>query len=368
MTKYCRRVVGFLYAGTSASPPLFARGVQFLHTLDSIEPLPAALAAGDDMALRPGRARFPQFASRRARRRIACPCAGRTGLAGGTAATRIPIGRRGMRRAHDGAGCEPARRRRGGRGGRGGDHVGVSGAVSVASRAPGADGRRARGATGSLRGLARARTAGDRCRKKFRPPLDTRFSGSDHRRMFSFTPPPPPPPQRAAHNAELNERRFGAGRSAASFLLSCAAVPGGVSIPATGCGPGVKNAPGAPSACRDTDSPGLVRGAGIEPQHIQSMAARTIRHMLANPVLERAAIPNREATNDAATVEALPAATAAERPELGLRRRHMRPYYHISTDGSASSSAGRARGAAAPRLRTTAREARPQQRHRGREG
>ena len=111
-------------------------------------------------------------------------------------------------------------------------------------------------------------------------------------------------------------------------------MPGGVSIPATGCGPGVKNAPGAPSACRDTDSPGLVRGAGVEPRHSQSMAERTIRHLLANPVLERAAPPIREATNDAATVEALPA-------------------------GGQRDAAG-ARGAPATRLRTTARKARPQ--------
>ena len=105
MTKYCWRVVGFLCADSSTSPPLFVRGIQFLHTLfrgndevlsegyrlpprhffgaptvvvrdirflhtlDSIEPLPAGLAAGDDMALLPGRARFPQFAGRRARRR-----------------------------------------------------------------------------------------------------------------------------------------------------------------------------------------------------------------------------------------------------------------------------------------------------------
>ena len=33
MTKYCRRVVSFLYADSSASPPLFVRGDQFLHTL-----------------------------------------------------------------------------------------------------------------------------------------------------------------------------------------------------------------------------------------------------------------------------------------------------------------------------------------------
>ena len=97
----------------------------------------------------------------------------------------------------------------------------------------------------------------------------------------------------------------------------------------------MKNAPGAPSACRDTDSPGLVRGAGIEPQHIQSMAERTIRHMLANPVLERAAPPNREATNDAATVEALPAAAAARATRTRTSETPMQPYYHISTDGSA---------------------------------
>ena len=48
------------------------------------------------------------------------------------------------------------------------------------------------------------------------------------------------------------------------------------------------------------------------------MAERTIRYLLANPVLERAAPPIREATNDAATVEALPAAAAAERPELAF--------------------------------------------------
>ena len=33
MTKYCRRVIGFLYADSSVSPPLFVRGIQFLHTL-----------------------------------------------------------------------------------------------------------------------------------------------------------------------------------------------------------------------------------------------------------------------------------------------------------------------------------------------
>ena len=38
MTKYCRRAVGLLYADSSASPPLFARGIQFLHTLESGNP------------------------------------------------------------------------------------------------------------------------------------------------------------------------------------------------------------------------------------------------------------------------------------------------------------------------------------------
>ena len=33
MTKYCGRVIVFFCADSSASPPLFARGVQFLHTL-----------------------------------------------------------------------------------------------------------------------------------------------------------------------------------------------------------------------------------------------------------------------------------------------------------------------------------------------
>ena len=99
----------------------------------------------------------------------------------------------------------------------------------------------------------------------------------------------PPPP----HSAELNGSRPRAGRSAASFLRSCAAVLGGVSILATGCGPGVKNAPGTPTAYQDTDSPGLVRGTGIESQDIQSMVDRMIRHMLANPVLSRPGTPPR---------------------------------------------------------------------------
>ena len=177
--------------------------------------------------------------------------------------------------------------------------------------------------------------------------------------MFDFTlPPPPPPPQRAAHNAELNGPPS-AGRSAASFLCSCAAVPGGVSIPATGCGPGVKNAPGAPSACRDTDSPGLVRGAGIEPRHSQSMADRTIRHMLANPVLERAAPP--QSRNDERRCDRRGAAGRGRRAtRTRTSETPMQPYYHRSTDGSASSPArpaavgdvvgagGARRGSAAP--------------------
>ena len=31
MTKYCRCIIVFLYADSSASPPLFVRGIQFLH-------------------------------------------------------------------------------------------------------------------------------------------------------------------------------------------------------------------------------------------------------------------------------------------------------------------------------------------------
>ena len=38
MTKYWRRIIAFLYADTSAFPPLFVRGVQFLHTLESGNP------------------------------------------------------------------------------------------------------------------------------------------------------------------------------------------------------------------------------------------------------------------------------------------------------------------------------------------
>ena len=108
-------------------------------------------------------------------------------------------------------------------------------------------------------------------------PLDTRFLGPDHSGHVQFHSPPPPP-QRTTHNAELNGRPR-AGRSAASFLCSCAAVPGGVSILAASCG--VKNAPGAPSACRDTDSPGLVRGAGIEPS--TSRAWRIGRSAMCSP-------------------------------------------------------------------------------------
>ena len=46
MTKYCRRVVGFLYDESSASPPLFVRGVQFLHTIRERETAILILAHG----------------------------------------------------------------------------------------------------------------------------------------------------------------------------------------------------------------------------------------------------------------------------------------------------------------------------------
>ena len=55
----------------------------------------------------------------------------------------------------------------------------------------------------------------------------------------------------------------------------------------------MKNAPGTPTNYQDTDSPGLVRGTGIESQDIRSMVDKMIRHMLANPVLARAATPPR---------------------------------------------------------------------------
>ena len=55
----------------------------------------------------------------------------------------------------------------------------------------------------------------------------------------------------------------------------------------------MKNAPGTPTAYRDTGSPGLVRGTGIESQDVQSMVDKMIRHMLANAIIARAQTPPR---------------------------------------------------------------------------
>ena len=55
----------------------------------------------------------------------------------------------------------------------------------------------------------------------------------------------------------------------------------------------MKNAPSAATAYQDAGTPGLVRGVGIESQDIQGMVDRMVRHMLANPILARAATPPR---------------------------------------------------------------------------
>ena len=47
MTKYCGRVIVFFCADSSASPPLFVRGVQFLHTLESGNPEAARTRLSD---------------------------------------------------------------------------------------------------------------------------------------------------------------------------------------------------------------------------------------------------------------------------------------------------------------------------------
>ena len=46
MTNYCRRGIVFLYADSSAIPPLFVRGIQFLHTLESGNPEAAVRNVG----------------------------------------------------------------------------------------------------------------------------------------------------------------------------------------------------------------------------------------------------------------------------------------------------------------------------------
>ncbi len=78
-------------------------------------------------------------------------------------------------------------------------------------------------------------------------------------------------------------------------LLSTGRFPGVVAVcalalAAAACTPstGVVNAPGTPTAYQDVESPGLVRGTGIESQDIQSMVDKMVRHMLANPHLGRA--------------------------------------------------------------------------------
>ncbi len=66
-----------------------------------------------------------------------------------------------------------------------------------------------------------------------------------------------------------------------------------VALLVAGCGPGVVNAPGTPTAYQDTRTSGLVRGTGIESQDITSMVDQMVRHMLANPTLANASAPPR---------------------------------------------------------------------------
>jgi len=67
-----------------------------------------------------------------------------------------------------------------------------------------------------------------------------------------------------------------------------------LSFMGVGCAPtGVENAPGTPTTYQDVNTPGLVRGTGIESQDIASMVDRMVRHMLENPVLARASTPPR---------------------------------------------------------------------------
>ena len=64
------------------------------------------------------------------------------------------------------------------------------------------------------------------------------------------------------------------------------------SVLVSGCAAtGVNNAPGTPTQYQDIDSPGLVKGTGIESQDIQTMVDKMVRHMLANPVLTRPGDP-----------------------------------------------------------------------------
>ena len=82
----------------------------------------------------------------------------------------------------------------------------------------------------------------------------------------------------------------GARKSAVSPLAVAAALV----LAIAGCGPtGVVNAPGTATVYQDEDSPGLIRGTGIESQDIRSMVDKMVRHMLGNPVLAAAAPPPR---------------------------------------------------------------------------
>ena len=61
MTKCCRRGIVFLYADSSAIPPLFVRGIQFLHTLESGNPQAIVRNVGP-VFLRKRRKEIPAFA------------------------------------------------------------------------------------------------------------------------------------------------------------------------------------------------------------------------------------------------------------------------------------------------------------------
>ena len=67
----------------------------------------------------------------------------------------------------------------------------------------------------------------------------------------------------------------------ASLLVACSSSPV------------VTNPAGQPAIYRDTTSPGIVRGTGIESQDIQGMVDKMVRHMLANPLLGNAIQPPR---------------------------------------------------------------------------
>ncbi len=67
-------------------------------------------------------------------------------------------------------------------------------------------------------------------------------------------------------------------------------LPSLVAIFLTACGSApVKNPSGISTVYQDVDSPGVLRGIGIESQDIRSMVDQMVRHMLANPLIGGAA-------------------------------------------------------------------------------